>query len=78
MFFISIECVILCHSGLSGTFKIRKKLIVGSKRYHPIEFFLSKILVFRKVSGLFCSCFFQGGRAEMFILSKKEIEKQSN
>ena len=78
MFFISIECVILCHSGLSGTFKIRKKLTVCSKRYHPIEFFLSKILVFRKVSGLFCSCFFKVAELKCLFLSKKEIEKQSN
>ena len=45
-----------------------KKLTVSRKSYHPLEFFLSKIVVFRKVSGLFFHfLFFQVGQAEMFI-----------
>ena len=53
MFIFSVQCVILFHFGLTDSFKMGKKLTVYRKSYHPIEFFLSKIVVFRKHTGQF-------------------------
>ena len=68
MFSIWVEYVTLFHFELTDSFKMGKKLTVSRDSYHPLEFFLSKIVVFRKVSGLFFYFLcFQVGQAEMFI-----------